>query len=1000
LGTINIEYFGGNAVASALEIPVTNIIKDLTNNNTGTVTLSNSLTVNGNATLASGSTLTGGGGIGLTFLGSSFSSFGTESVPTTTFSGTNQTISGTGSWTGGVFQLGGASSTSLANTVTFSNGSFSVPSGTSFSAVNGLLIFNGNVLTNAGTVTGAVRTTGIDVGLVAGATGFNASLNVNAGTTTGSGVINGAATIDATANGLTINTTLTVTGNVTANAAIGGGGTLRVNGSTITNNASVSVAAFQFGGAAQSLSGAGSFTGAATVLNGSNTTLGADKQMGSVAINAGGTFNISNRTLFLSSAGTPLTNAGTFTNAGSTVEYNGTAAQTLSSGITTYNNLSLNNAAGVTGFAGLTVSNLIRVKAGTFTSSSTYKVVQIDSGATLAGTNATTINVSGSWANNGTFTANGNTVNFNGASAQTIGGSAATTFNNLTAASGGLGLSLGQNATVNGVLTLTSNLNTMAFTLTMPASGSSTGASDVLGSVKRTGFSGGGPALSFGNPFNSIAFAAGGTLPTDVTVNMVKSIPVGFPAAIQRTYTITNTGGSGYTATVRLHYLDVELNGNTEADLKLWSFISFWGLRGSTGANTTQNWVEQTGITQLATSTLSSGVPPKITGRVTYENTATPNVPVAGTTLTAAGSPSSFGTTDVNGNYTITSLGLGAYTVTPTRPNMLNSASNGIFSNDAALIARHIVGLQTLNATQIQAALVGGQPTLTSFDAGLIAQWIVGIPNVINQTGKWKFTPTDRMYASVLTDQTNQDHTAILMGDVNGDWVPGLPRAERPSREPVIASAGKLSAEPGDAVTIPVRFDDLNGVGVTSYQFDVEYDPAVIAPIENSAEVTGTVAEGLTVASNMVEPGLLKVVVFGALPVHGDGLYAGLRFNVVGKQGSSSPIEIRGFRFNDGLDEVRAVDGLIKVGPATGDPILMGRLLTPTGDPVMAAEVTVTSTTGEIRSMRSDHLGRFQCDGLTLGGSYTVSIRSARYKFEPVTVSIAATVTDVDMIAR
>src|SRR5688500_20084448 len=58
------------------------------------------------------------------------------------------------------------------------------------------------------------------------------------------------------------------------------------------------------------------------------------------------------------------------------------------------------------GFAGLTVQALLRVQAGTFTSSSTYNNVQIDAGATLAGVNGTTINVGGNWTNNGTFTAN------------------------------------------------------------------------------------------------------------------------------------------------------------------------------------------------------------------------------------------------------------------------------------------------------------------------------------------------------------------------------------------------------------------------------------------------------------------------------------------------------------------------------------------------------------------------------------------------------------------
>ena len=119
----------------------------------------------------------------------------------------------------------------------------------------------------------------------------------------------------------------TVTGNATTNALVTGNGTFRFNGSTFTNNASVLVT-FQFGGTTQSLLGSGIFNGnTATILSGSTTTLGIDKEMGAVTVNAGGTFNITNRTLFLSSAGTPLNVSGTLTITGSTVEYKGSSVK-------------------------------------------------------------------------------------------------------------------------------------------------------------------------------------------------------------------------------------------------------------------------------------------------------------------------------------------------------------------------------------------------------------------------------------------------------------------------------------------------------------------------------------------------------------------------------------------------------------------------------------------------------------------------------------------------
>ncbi|HKV35207.1 MAG TPA: hypothetical protein VJP89_12810, partial [Pyrinomonadaceae bacterium] len=310
----------------------------------------------------------------------------------------------------------------------------------------------------------------------------------------------------------------------------------------------------------------------------------------------------------IASVFTPGTNS--YLISGSTVSYNGTSAQTLPSGFTTYFNLTSNNAAGVSGFAGLIVQSTLRMQTGTFTANSTTaNNVQIDSGATLAGTNGTTINVGGSWTNNGAFTANTNTVNFNGTlGAQTIGGTNATAFNNLTIANAA-GVSLGQNATVNAVLTLTNDLATGANILTMPNTGTSAGTADVIGNVRRTGFTGGGPALSFGNPFNSIGFIAQGTVPTDILVNLAKVAPAGVPApgAIQRTYTITPTGGAGFSATLRLHYLDVELNGNTEANLGLFRNGPPFVRLGRTGAvDTVNNWAELSGVTAFSQWTLSS----------------------------------------------------------------------------------------------------------------------------------------------------------------------------------------------------------------------------------------------------------------------------------------------------------------------------------------------------------------------------------------------------------
>jgi hypothetical protein len=144
----------------------------------------------------------------------------------------------------------------------------------------------------------------------------------------------------------------------------------------------------------------------------------------------------------------------------------------------------------------------------------------------------------------------------------------------------------------------------------MPSTGTSTGSADVIGNVRRTGFTAGGQALSFGNPFNRIAFAAGSSTPSDVTLNLVKSAPAGLPDAVQRTYAISQTGGGAFSATLRLHYLDGELNGNQESTLKLFRLEGPWIEQGSSARSTADNWVEKSGVTQFSSWALKRSASP------------------------------------------------------------------------------------------------------------------------------------------------------------------------------------------------------------------------------------------------------------------------------------------------------------------------------------------------------------------------------------------------------
>ncbi len=178
----------------------------------------------------------------------------------------------------------------------------------------------------------------------------------------------------------------------------------------------------------------------------------------------------------------------------------------------------------------------------------------------------------------------------------------------------------------------------------------------------------------------------------------------------------------------------------------------------------------------LDTVTVNScNAAPGISGTITYANaigTPTPRF-VSNVTITGAGSTNVMTTTGFpGGNYSLSGFGAGSYTVTPTKTGGVNGA---ISSFDAGRIALHVAGPPNpqLTATQLIAADVSGNGIVSSFDAAMIAKFVAGPPYVtpgIGATATWRFSPLNRTYPSVTTNVTGADYTAILMGDVSGNW--------------------------------------------------------------------------------------------------------------------------------------------------------------------------------------------------------------------------------------
>jgi len=261
--------------------------------------------------------------------------------------------------------------------------------------------------------------------------------------------------------------------------------------------------------------------------------------------------------------------------------------------------------------------------------------------------------------------------------------------------------------------------------------------------------------------------------------------------------------------------------------------------------------------------------------------------------------------------------------VTPSK----SGGVNGINSFDAARVAQHVAGPPNpaLNANQLLVADVSNNNSVTSFDAGMIAKFVAGPPYSapgIGVTATWKFLPASKNYASVTTSITGEDYSALLMGEVSGNWTNS---AARPPDNTVNGEdfAGPLrniavglpvvAAEAGKRIVVPVRLENAADKDIISYEFNLRYDPSVIQPIPETVELAGTVSRGLVAIVNAVHPGILRVVVYGAMPIDSDGTLLNLRFVAVGTPGSVTPLVPEQLIFNDGETPVHTTEGRVEL---------------------------------------------------------------------------------------
>jgi hypothetical protein len=255
---------------------------------------------------------------------------------------------------------------------------------------------------------------------------------------------------------------------------------------------------------------------------------------------------------------------------------------------------------------------------------------------------------------------------------------------------------------------------------------------------------------------------------------------------------------------------------------------------------------------------------------------------VPGVDVRVTGSQATVVATDDDGHFAVDGIPGGTWTLAPER----SGADDGgaISALDAAAVLQAATGLRPLDAGGAIACDVTGDGTVNILDASRLLQYKLGglarLP-VTQQCGaEWTFVPGPHTggnsqsisplvsptactrgavrFESVASPVTGPDFDAILVGDCNGSWRPGVAAARASTTEPTVQiGAPKRSGR--QQVRVPLS---VSGAGAFyAVDVDVRYDPARLRP--KGARSLGH-RDGRLVELRVIEPGHLRLALASA----------------------------------------------------------------------------------------------------------------------------------------
>ncbi|MFN0277102.1 MAG: DUF4394 domain-containing protein [Pyrinomonadaceae bacterium] len=213
-------------------------------------------------------------------------------------------------------------------------------------------------------------------------------------------------------------------------------------------------------------------------------------------------------------------------------------------------------------------------------------------------------------------------------------------------------------------------------------------------------------------------------------------------------------------------------------------------------------------------------------------------------------------------------------------------------------------------------------------------------------------TSTPAATASATNTPTATATTAFTPSSTN--TATAAPSAS-PSPGAVTVSLGNVCGTPGSTVVLPITVSDLTGLGVISYDLNVDFNPSLVTPASPPFDQAGTLSSTMSITPNAAFPGHLIISAFQGNALVGAGTLLNLRFtiNAGATPGQTAPVVFMdytdpnmqfhpGFVFNEGVPPSVTTNGSICVNGA-GTPTA-SNTATPTAANTFTPTATNTST--------------------------------------------------------